>query len=362
MCAKRQRIKRDSDADYEYDDEIDEQSLTSDEPEEEEDSEDESKDAKESTEPELKQEDFAVNEESGKRFRNWFLTLNNYTQDEVDSWYHEAKKTSYTCICKEVGEKEKTPHLHGIFVYTGAKTFTTIKKTFPRANIQRVYMLPNSIKYIQKGGNFKEFGKKPKSQQEKGKMEQDLWDGVLELAKEGNFEDVPSRIQVHQIRNLEFIHQRAIKKKADLTETNEAMEWHYGVPGSGKSTDACDRYPDAYLKPIGKWWDDYMNEDVVIIEDMDPKKCCDLACEFKRWTDRRAFTAEIKGAMRKIRPRKIIVTSNYHINQCFSGVDLTAMLRRFDIYKYVAKGERYHEHKREVQEKVVFTDNLFKRN
>ena len=97
---------------------------------------------------------------------------------------------------------------------------------------------------------------------------------------------------------------------------------------------ARQRYPEAYLKSCNKWWDGYRGHAVVLIEDFDRKH--DVLCHhLKIWADRYPFPAEVKGSSIKIRPQKIVVTSNYHpediwMNPC----DLEPILRRFKVTKF----------------------------
>ena len=64
------------------------------------------------------------------RFRNWFLTINNYTTEEKE--YALAYSAQYILVADEVGEEEHTPHLHIYFELKNAKSFSKIKKEFPR--------------------------------------------------------------------------------------------------------------------------------------------------------------------------------------------------------------------------------------
>lgn len=57
------------------------------------------------------------------------------------------------------------------------------------------------------------------------------------------------------------------------------------------------------------------------------------AQHMKQWADHYPFSAESKGASVKIRPKKIVVTSNYHPREIWTGdQDLLPILRRFKLH------------------------------
>jgi len=112
-------------------------------------------------------------------------------------------------------------------------------------------------------------------------------------------------------------------------------EWHYGPTGTGKSRSVRNRYPRAYIKGNNKWWDGYNNQDVVIIEEMGPNQIGPH--HMKLWCDHYPFSAETKGGSVFIRPKKLIVTSNYHPKEIWEGSkDLDPILRRFKLHHYEA--------------------------
>jgi len=95
-------------------------------------------------------------------------------------------------------------------------------------------------------------------------------------------------------------------------------EWIWGPTGTGKSMDARTRFPGAYLKGANKWWDGYNLQDTVLLEELgytDEKgvmRSQISAYHLKQWADHWPFTAESKGSTIQIRPKRLIVTSNYH--------------------------------------------------
>jgi len=74
---------------------------------------------------------------------------------------------------------------------------------------------------------------------------------------------------------------------------------------------------------------------VVAIEEWSPKNEC-TGAYLKVWADRYPFTAQIKGgSLTKARPIKLIVLSNYTIEDCFPDArDYEPLLRRFTVIKF----------------------------
>jgi len=107
--------------------------------------------------------------------------------------------------------------------------------------------------------------------------------------------------------------------------------WHVGPPRTGKSTAA--RTGTYYLKAANKWWDGYMGEDKVVLEDVEPSMKEWLGYFLKIWTDWWHFRAEIKGGSIMIQIKEFHITSNYYIHEVF-GLGIEAIECRFNVVKY----------------------------
>ena len=115
-------------------------------------------------------------------------------------------------------------------------------------------------------------------------------------------------------------------------------EWRWGPTGTGKSRSVRDEFGHSLCnKPITKWWDNYKGEETVLLDDFgDCHKC--LGYHLKIWADRYTITGEVKGGHMNIRPKRIIVTSNFHPRDIWKNDDdknnLEPILRRFKIVHY----------------------------
>lgn len=268
------------------------------------------------------------------RARGWVFTLNNYTQEDV-AHIHDIHGYRYLTYGKEVGEAN-TPHLQGYIHYNTVKSFAQVKRDLLRCHIEeRRGSLEQAIDYCHKDGEFVELGERPLSKKEKGdkggEAYKQKWKKLLALAESGELD------KIKEIAPAEYVlHFPKFKSLRDYQSTiiDGALghEWWYGPTGTGKSRTVWELFPNHYQKELNKWWCGYNGEDVVVIEEWCPKNEC-TGSHLKIWADRYPFTAQIKGgSLQKIRPKKIIVLSNYTIDQCFTNVeDLLPLKRRFTI-------------------------------
>jgi len=261
------------------------------------------------------------------RSRAYCLTLNNYTDVEYSSLL--AVPCTYLILGKEEGD-QGTPHLQGYIYFPNAKTLASLKKICPRAHweLAKGDSLQN-YNYCTKEGDFEEVGVRPLTSKEKGETQKSKWASIKSAARSGQLDEIDPKIYVTHYRSLLAIAKDCAPMPPDADNTTG--QWYWGASGTGKSRAARAAYPGAYLKMANKWWDGYKGEEQVIIEDFDLNHRV-LGYHLKIWADRYAFPAEIKGGKINIRPKLILITSNYHPESIWEDENtLQPILRRFEI-------------------------------
>lgn len=254
---------------------------------------------------------------------NFTFTHNNYADTSIE----DKLECRYIVYGKEEGESG-TPHLQGTVVFPTQRTLTSVIKKLPGCHVELCIALHSSIAYCKKEGDFTERGTPPATKKELGQDEQERWKEYRQAAEAGEFEKIPEKIRFNQPKLLATHRDLALRARK-LPDTETEHLWYYGDSGTGKSRKARTEHPDAYLKNANKWWCGYTDQETVLLEDFD-KRHEMLVHHMKIWGDRYPFNAETKGSSQTIRPRLIIVTSNYHPRDIWTDdADLEPILRRF---------------------------------
>jgi hypothetical protein len=151
-------------------------------------------------------------------------------------------------------------------------------------------------------------------------VEKDRYKKARLAAEEGKFDSIPADLYIKYYKNycLMYVHQRALVYWEPLAALDNY--WFVGPTGTGKSLTACKENEVHYAKDLTDRWDGYKDEPCVIIDNWSPRDL-PMITYLKAWGDHHAFRARIKGGYINIRPKKIIVTSNYSIKECSGGND-----------------------------------------
>lgn len=265
------------------------------------------------------------------RKENYCFTLNNYTDSDIERL--ATLPCRFLIYGKELAPETGTPHLQGYVVFESAKTFSAATKCLPGCHVSVANgSADDNIRYCSKAGDVTERGRRPMSQESKGQTEKKRWREIVALAEDGDWDALKEKhpqVYATQLAKLEHVHNKRPRILEALDHTDIPHSWFYGAPGTGKSLEARKLAPEAYIKnPNTKWWDGYDGQDDVIIDDFD-KYQVSQGGDMKRWLDIYPFQAETKGSQVMIRPKRIIVTSNYRPEEIWEdSLTHDAILRR----------------------------------
>jgi len=275
---------------------------------------------------------------SNPQAKNWCLTLNNYTEDEYSNLINVLEDQGHYWIAgREVGEGG-TPHLQCFVSFKGRKYFNAVRHLLGsrfHCEIARGTALQNR-RYCSKDGDFREGGEPP--QEGRKKRDRDDLARAFRLAVGGGVQGI-TEFSEDNPGTWYFSGHNLLRNSLTLMVPVERPEinvkWLYGAPGVGKSREAHAKLPDAYIKePRTKWWNGYINQKTVIIDDFGPGGI-DIN-HLLRWFDRYKCLVENKGGMLPLVADTFIVTSNFEPSGIFKWGDelhpqLPALMRRIEL-------------------------------
>jgi len=261
------------------------------------------------------------------RHRNYIFTFNNYPNtDLVDN-----VNCKYIAYSKEVAPTTGTPHLQGYISFHSNKSFSAACKLLPGCRIAVMHgSIAENEDYCSKAGQLVERGEKPISNANKGRAESLRWQRARDLAKEGKLDDIDADIYIRCYSTLKNIAKDHMIKPPPV---DVKAFWIYGATGTGKSHVVESTYPDCYKKCMDdlKWFDGYDDHDVIYLEDIDVYQI-KWGGMMKRLADKWPMQASIKGSMKYIRPKVVIVTSNYRPDEIWTDPQtIEPLLRRFTV-------------------------------
>jgi len=281
-----------------------------------------------------------------KSYRGKYYVSTIFDYDENDIIFNKLKdKLSYYVYGQEICPETKRKHLQCYFAFKDEMRWTQVRDIFRPSFVNgksRFSSHKQCSDYCKKEGLFVEYGILPLERNVAGNMaNKKKWEDTWVLAKQGDLESIDKSHLISYYNTINKIRRDYAPKPKDLVYKRADCPnlWVYGPTRTGKSyfiRNNPEYNQSLYLKPCNKWWDNYESEEYVLIEDVGVDHNY-LGYHLKIWADRYTYRAEVKGASVVLRPKAILVTSNYHPKEIWTDLNiLNPILERFKL-KYMDK-------------------------
>jgi len=249
----------------------------------------------------------------GKSFKYWIIT-------DFCEHYHPFSEEYMTHYC---GQQEKCPTTERLHWQCAITCKNKVSISFLKKNYcAKAHLEPSRSdavrEYVHKqetsvNGTRFEHGKLPI----RTNVKED-WDKIKDMAKKGEWDNIPSSILVRNYNSLRNIH----KDFSVPTETTKQCSLFWGKTGTGKTRRAYDEAKDqgaVYWKDSQtKWWDGYRGESTVIIDEFTGR--IDISY-ILTWFDRYPCMVEVKGYSTPLLATRFFVTSNVNPRDWFEGIN-----------------------------------------
>jgi len=139
---------------------------------------------------------------------------------------------------------------------------------------------------------------------------------------------------------------------------NHEVEVHViqGPTGTGKSRWAMEEYPGAYWKQRSNWWDGYIGQEVVVIDEFYGWLPFDLVL---RICDRYPLMVETKGGQVQFVAKTIIFTTNQLPSSWYKNCYFQSFARRVSEWHIMAVWEDHRKFSSWAEASAVMVENVF---
>lgn len=273
-------------------------------------------------------------------YKSWCFTINNvaalYNSSSDDPAQHFAEtfssflcfperrvQFSYACYQLETAPTTGTLHCQGYIYFKTNRRMGWVKQWLGELGFQYTINRPlyphverakgtagQNRDYCSKddsavAGTFRELGEIPRQGNRS-----DLAELAQAIAEGDDISDIAAKFPTEYIRYNRGIQALKIALSTKPRSTREAPTvcWWFGPTGTGKSRLAFESYPNAYIKmPTNKWWDGYVDQVEVILDDYRPSMC--PFHELLRLLDRYPMKVEFKGGSTELQATTFIITT-----------------------------------------------------
>ena len=294
--------------------------------------------------------------------RKWLLTINNPLEKGLDHKAIQEILTQfpsllYWCMADEKGETE---HTHVFFALEHPTRFSTIKRRFPTAHIDRAEGTAAECRaYVQKSGKWAESDKAdtsiPGSVEEWGELPVERQGERTDLALlYGYIKDGLSNFEIMEqnpdyMLNLEKIERaRQAVREQQYRETFRKLEVTYiwGPTGTGKTRSVMEKYSYSGVYRVTDYahpFDSYAGEDVLLLDEYSSNfKIRDLL----NYLDGYPLNLPARYSNRVACYTKVYIISNLCLSKQYPDIQFdspatfAALLRRIHtVIHYTAPGE-----------------------
>ena len=269
--------------------------------------------------------------------KSWFLTYPKcpLTKEEVHVLLCAKGRAIHGGVIARELHEDGSPHIH-VYLLLEARhrvrnpTFWDLAGY--HGNYQHAKSYTAVVQYVKKDKDYLEFGDLDLEAKLESKTHHRAYLGKRLLTEPLNevLKDHPELVfNLKKIgENIEYARQLELKNTA---KPDTRGVWIRGPPGSGKTHSVHTTESDLYVKAQNKWWDGYTGQKAVLLDDFDQQGEC-LAHHMKIWADKWPAQGETKGGHVPLTYDRLIVTSNFTIDQAFKNTDpetIKALNRRF---------------------------------